>query len=135
MPPKAKRYAMNKKQRSRAFRFTAVFSFVLLALLQTACKDQSILIVADPVFDPPFGEVAKGTIVTITCETEDAKIWYTKDGNDPTKNPISVFLYTGPFVINKTTTIKAIAVKDGWISSKVKNAEGIYVVPDTRSEP
>jgi len=120
-----------KRALSRAFNFAVVFSFILLTITFVACKDQSILIVADPVFDPPFGEVAKGTIVTITCETEDAKIWYTKDGNDPMKNPISVFLYTGPFIINKTTTIKAIAVKDGWISSKVKNAEGIYVVPDT----
>ena len=124
-----------KRALSRAFKLTAVFSFIMLATALTACKDQSMLFVADPVFNPPFGEVAKGTIVTITCETEDAKIWYTKDGNDPTKNPISVFLYTRPFIIDKTTTIKAVAMKEGWISSKVKNASGIYIVPDTRSEP
>ena len=105
-----------------------VLSFILLALIQTACKDNSMPVVAVPVFDPPFGEVAKGTKVTITCKTEGAEIWYTKNGADPMKGPIDVFMYTGPFTINETTTIKAVAIKDGWVPSNVKKAEGVYIV-------
>jgi len=107
-----------------------VLSFILLAITQTACKDQNSLVVADPVFNPPFGTVAKGTRVTITCKTEGAEIWYTTNGTTPQKGPPSI-KYTGPFIINATTTIKAIAVKDGWTSSNVKKAEGVYTISTT----
>lgn len=50
------------------------------------------------------------TLVKITCDTEDAKIYYTTDGNTPTKSSI---LYTEPFTIYTTTTVKAIAINDG----------------------
>jgi hypothetical protein len=110
-----------------------IFYILLLAITLTACKDNSMPVVAVPVFNPPFGEVAKGTVVTVTCKTEGAEIWYTKNGTDPTRGPIDVFMYTAPFVINETTTIKAIAVKDGYVPSSVKKAEGVYIVPATSS--
>ena len=49
------------------------------------------------------------TEVTIAATPETAKVYYTLDGTDPT---ISSTEYTGPFTINATTTVKAIA-KDG----------------------
>lgn len=48
------------------------------------------------------------TSVSITCVTEGATIYYTTDGNDPTTNSN---VYSEPFTINSTTTIKALAVK------------------------
>lgn len=49
-------------------------------------------------------------IATITCETEGAVIYYTLDGSDPTTASTE---YTEPIQLetNKTTTIKAIAIK------------------------
>ena len=53
--------------------------------------------------------------VSIEAE-EDSKIHYTVDGTTPTlQSP----LYTAPFTISTTTTVKAIAVQDGETSSVV----------------
>lgn len=54
------------------------------------------------------------TQVSISCETSGASIYYTTDGNDPTT---SSTLYSAPFTINATTTVKAIAVKNGQTSN------------------
>lgn len=55
---------------------------------------------------------------TIACENnlvsivgeEDAQIYYTTDGSEPTEEST---LYTGLFSIIRTVTVKAIAIKDG----------------------
>ncbi len=60
--------------------------------------------------DTPFDN---STTVTITAE-EDAVIYYTLDGNAPTP---SSTLYSAPFTLTETTTVKAIAVKDNQSSS------------------
>ena len=52
--------------------------------------------------------------VTISCATDDAKIYYTIDGTDPTT---ASNLYTQPFEITKTVTVKAIAELNGDLSS------------------
>ncbi len=74
-------------------------------------------IVAAPVFTPASGKKFTSTQnVTIVCATEGAKIYYTTDGTAPTTaSP----LYKGTITINKTTTIKAIAVKYGMADSSV----------------
>ena len=48
--------------------------------------------------------------VTITSETDGAIIRYTTDGNDPTTSTGTV--YSAPFAIAETTTVKAIAYKN-----------------------
>ena len=71
--------------------------------------------VATPVIsgETPFvGE----TEVTITCETEGAKIYYTTDGTDPTTTSTE---YTEAFTITETTTVKAIVAKDDALSEIV----------------
>lgn len=41
--------------------------------------------------------------VKLACDTKNAEIFYTTDGSEPGKN---AKIYTQPFVVNKTTTIK-----------------------------
>lgn len=78
-----------------------------------------------PVFTPAAGLVQEGTEVTIACATEDAEIHYTLDGTEPTAESA---LYTAAIVINETTTVKAIAIKEGSDPSAVVTAK--YVVSD-----
>ena len=56
--------------------------------------------------------------VAISCSTEGAKIYYTTDGTDPTKESTE---YSEPFTVNETTTVKAIAVNENG-SSEVATA-------------
>lgn len=67
--------------------------------------------------DAPTASPAGGTLTVatrVTLDSEADEIYYTIDGTEPTK---SSNLYTEPILINRTTTLKAIAVsKDGGIS-------------------
>ncbi len=62
-------------------------------------------------YDIPFS-------VTITTETEDAVIYYTLDGTEPYSHDGGRFpggmVYTNPIAINKTTCLRAKAIKPGW---------------------
>ncbi len=77
---------------------------------------------ATPTFTPAAGEYFAAQNVTIVCETEDAAIYYTLDGTDPTAESA---LYTEPIAIAETTTVKAIAIKEGQTSEV---AEAIYTI-------
>ena len=68
--------------------------------------------VTDPTISgtSPFADT---TQVTIT-EPEGARAYYTTDGTAPTS---ASTLYTEPFTLSNTTTVKAIAIKDGVSSS------------------
>jgi len=50
------------------------------------------------------------TLIHLACRTEGAAIHYTLDGSEPGE---SSPLYTGPFTVDRTVSIKAIAIKDG----------------------
>lgn len=76
-------------------------------------------IVATPTITPNGGEFETSVEVTLACETTDAAIHYTTDGTDPTAEST---LYDVPFVLNATTTVKAIAVKDDMENSAVAEA-------------
>lgn len=72
--------------------------------------------VADPTFSPASGTYTSTQRVTIECETEDAKIYYTTDDTDPTADSTP---YTSAITVSETTTIKAIAIKGDAKSSIV----------------
>lgn len=57
------------------------------------------------------------TQITIECSTEGAKIYYTLDGNTPSEE--NGTLYTGAFTVTEKTSVKAIAVSDGYKTSSV----------------
>lgn len=77
-----------------------------------------------PTFSPAAGTYNSNQSVTITSATSGATIYYTTDGSDPT---ISSTAYNGAISLDGegTTTIKAIAVKNG-LSSAV--AEATYTI-------
>ncbi|MBQ0114264.1 MAG: chitobiase/beta-hexosaminidase C-terminal domain-containing protein, partial [Bacteroidales bacterium] len=78
--------------------------------------------VATPVITPNGGKFDGEQEVTITCETADVTIYYTTDGTEPTSDSE---LYTGPFTINESCTVKAIAVDADDNASDVASADFI----------
>lgn len=83
-----------------------------------------------PVINPNGGTITEATQVTITCETEGASIYYTLDGSTPT-NVVSEtnFLYSEPFTIDETTTVKARAYVGNTYSNGIATAEFVYTEP------
>ena len=76
--------------------------------------------VAAPVITPDDGTTFRESetcTVTITCADADAVIYYSTDGRTPRLT--AACRYTGPFTIDRTTTIRAVAVLDGVRSAYV----------------
>ena len=78
------------------------------------------LTVATPTFKPNGVSSFSGTqSVTISCDTADAKIYYTTDGKEPTASDTE---YTNALTLTSTTTLKAIAVKADMNDSAIATA-------------
>lgn len=56
------------------------------------------------------------TSIELLCNTEDVAIYYTIDESEPTSNST---LYTNSIFIDSTTTIKAIAIREGFSNSEI----------------
>lgn len=76
--------------------------------------------VATPTFSPASGTYESQVEVTISCATEGAAIYYTLDGSEPDE---SANLYSAPITLNSSTTVKAIAIKEGWDDSEIAIAD------------
>lgn len=74
---------------------------------------------ATPEANPAAGAVAGGTLVTLTCETEGATIYYTLDGSDPDAESD---IYTDPIEVTEPVTIKAFADREGSGPSAILSA-------------
>ena len=74
--------------------------------------------VATPIFSPAAGTYTSAQTVTISCSTSGATIYYTTDGTTPSA---SSTVYSSAITVCETTTLKAIAMKDG-TSSNVATA-------------
>ncbi|WLR41375.1 5'-nucleotidase C-terminal domain-containing protein [Bacillus carboniphilus] len=72
------------------------------------------------------GEVKEGTEVTLSTSTDDATIYYTTDGTQPTAEST---LYEKPIAITKAMTIKAIAIKDGLDHSEIASFDYTIKAP------
>lgn len=73
---------------------------------------------ATPTFSVATGEYSEAKSVTISCATDGASIYYTTDGTTPTSSSTA---YSSAISIVETTTLKAIAIKDG-VDSEVASA-------------
>ena len=96
---------------------------------------------ATPSFTPAAGVYTSVQNVTISSATDGAKVYYTTDGAEPTT---SSSVYSSAISVSQTTTIKAMAVKDGMENSTVATAtyaildhagtaEDPYTVADARN--
>lgn len=83
--------------------------------------------VEPPEADPPPGTYDRRLDVALTSTLPGVSIYYTTDGEDPT--PQSQ-LYVEPITIATSTTVKAIAVKDG-ITSTIAVFEYVILRPAT----
>ncbi|MBP3212553.1 MAG: chitobiase/beta-hexosaminidase C-terminal domain-containing protein [Prevotella sp.] len=81
--------------------------------------------VESPTFSVPEGTYFETQTVELSCATDGATIYYTLDGTDPSTTSTK---YTAAITIDKTTTLKAIAIKDGQSSNVVS---ATYTIPTT----
>jgi hypothetical protein len=77
------------------------------------------LAVITPVIFPYNTYFADSAMVTISCETKGADIYYTISSSQPTKQSIR---YNKPFTITRSTTIRAIAFKKGYRPSLIASS-------------
>ena len=79
--------------------------------------------VANPVFSPEPDSYDEPIYLEILCDTEDAEIYYTLDGTEPTALSN---LYEEPVYLDSTVVVKARAFKDDWNPSEI--VEGEYTI-------
>ncbi|ORC91828.1 putative hepatocyte growth factor-like [Trypanosoma theileri] len=82
-------------------------------------------------FEPKSGtHLGVNEPITITCFPRPCKVYYTLDGKEPTT--ISATLYTRPFVLEKNTTVRALAFFN---SQKTLLRQAFYSVPQSLPTP
>lgn len=90
--------------------------------------------VATPVIVAATTFTGSQTMVNITCTTEGAVIRYTLDGSTPNSHSTR---YSGPFAVDKTTTIKAYATRTDYTNSGIvtKTVTKVWGIGDTMGAP
>lgn len=88
--------------------------------------------VANPVISPFGGNFILPPEVAITCATAGASIRYTLDGSEPDE---SSTLYTAPFTVTESATVKAKAYLEGLIPSIVVSAVFSMQLPMPQFSP
>ena len=88
-----------------------------------------IVTVAKPTFSPDGSSYAEEVTVSIACATQGVTIYYTTDDSSPTT---SSAVYTAPFTLSESATVKAIAVDGKGNKSTVATA--IYTIYTSASD-
>lgn len=104
----------------------AEFDAELFSLTWEIYSRSVVVYVAAPSITPDGGSYTDDQTITITCATEGTIIRYTTDSSDPT--PALGTIYSKPFVISSSKTIKAIAYKSAKTYSKITQAD--YAIRD-----
>jgi len=89
---------------------------------ETAGTFQVTGTVSNPVFNPAPGIYSNTLNVSITSFPADAIIRYTTDSNLSLSENVGT-IYTGPFEIASSTTVRAIAYKQDWATSGIVVAD------------
>ncbi len=85
----------------------------------------SLGIVADTAFSVDRGFFDQPFEVAVTTDTPGATIRYTLDGSLPTEE--NGHDYTGPLVIDRTTTLRAMAIKPGHVPTNVDSQTYLFL--------
>ena len=93
----------------------------------TYIVDNSITKIASPTLPTSCTFMEDSKTIAITNNTVGATIYYTTDGSEPSAD--NGTKYESPFTITETTTVKAIAVKEGE-SSDIVEATYTKIVPE-----
>ena len=93
-----------------------------------------------PKFNFDHGFCDREFFVVITCETEGAAIYYTTDGSEPymadaARPSAFASLYSEPVRVNKTTCLRAVAVKLDWQPSSIETRTYIFPADVIRQSP
>ena len=72
-----------------------------------------------PTFTPEGGDYTTAQNVSISCETPGVTIYYTTDGSTPTDESS---IFSNSIEVSSTTTIKAVATKEGMLNSGIATA-------------
>lgn len=86
-------------------------------------EDNLFTKVATPIILPSAGAYKPEQLITITCATSGASIYYTIDESTPDSGDI---LYSIPFALESAKTIKAIGIKSGDADSDI--ASVVYTI-------
>lgn len=82
-----------------------------------------VIITTSPVIS--LEKVSDGYSVTITSTTENAVIYYTVDGTEPSSATSKSYIYEEPFTVAEGTVVKAMAVCNEKLDSAVVNKKAI----------
>ena len=72
--------------------------------------------------------LAKGSLVTLSCDVPGASIYYTIDDSTPNGSSSTSTLYASPIPVNADMTLKAIAVYSGMVDSEIMAVSYTLVV-------
>ncbi|MBN1948173.1 MAG: chitobiase/beta-hexosaminidase C-terminal domain-containing protein [Candidatus Cloacimonetes bacterium] len=104
-----------------------LYSYYIIALYTLGASDPSEILevilpeqVALPTITPDPGVYENEVVLELFCDTEDALIYYTLDGEDPDEDS---YLYDEPFTLDESAIVKARAYKDGYFPSDIVEAE------------
>jgi hypothetical protein len=87
-------------------------------------------VVSDLMFSHARGFYEESFELTISCGTPGAAIYYTTDGGEPYQQGGRIptgTVYTQPVRIAKTTCLRAVAVKQGWVPSRMETQTYIFL--------
>lgn len=88
--------------------------------------------VVAPFIGPNGSSLYSGEEIILSSKTAGATIYYTTDGSTPTT---ASQLYSAPFTLAASATVKAIALKDGFINSTVSSKAYTLVVSSCTVAP
>ncbi len=96
--------------------------------------------VEDPQISPGHGFCDGPVLVTISCDTPDAVIYYTTNGSEPylaaTGRPSpQASVYSQPMPVSKTTCLRAVATRVGWLPSRTRTQTYLFLVDVIRQSP
>lgn len=92
--------------------------------------DCSVVDIATPTFSPESGTYYETQNVAISCVTPNTYIYYTIDGTNPSESVTAVEYTDSPIVVDRSVTLKAVAMNDNLDFSDIATAT--YVIkPNT----